>query len=187
MKLTCVLLMIAVVGCAGTQIRDNVLMPLAEQVFDHIYPQIEMGLIDAVKDGDLTSEAADLLRDEADKLKGILKNGNRSRLSEIDWRGLECWASRGVQTMIDDRTISPGVATSLFQRIVNFRDMLLELTGKVVWNSSRPIYSTDKTVGGGPTFLGYAPKLDINWTALEHHNRPRRALGLPEISWSAIE
>lgn len=176
--MTCLLL----VGCTATEVKDNILMPLAAKVFDHIMPQIEIGLADAVADGEMDQAAADYLMGEAQKLSEYLNQGLREDTSTIDWTSLEPWAARGVQVMIDDGTISPGVATSLLQRIVNFRDLLIELNSLISWNGTRARYSETETVGGKPVFLGYEPKLDLNWTELERHNRPRRALGLPEVT-----
>ena len=169
-------------ACTGVAVRDNILMPLASEIYGHIYPQIELGLADAVEDGDLPAEGAEAVLQQADLLKAVLQAGDRVATLEVDWSQLEPWAARGVQDMIDDGTISPGVATSLFQRIVNFRDLLSELGVMLSRSSTRGIYSTEKVIAGRPVFLGYAPKVDPDWTPLERHNRPRRALGLPEIS-----
>lgn len=175
-------LLLVTAGCTGVQVRDNILMPLASEIYEHIYPQIELGLADAVQDGDLTQEGADLLLGQADALREALRGQDRSQVLAIDWNALEAWAARGVQDMVDDGTISPGVATSLLQRIVNFRDLLSELGVRFAWDGSRPIYSTTELTGGRPTFTGYATKVRLDWTPLDRHNAPRRALGLPEIT-----
>jgi hypothetical protein len=178
--LACLLLMVA--GCTGVQIRDNVLLPLASEIYEHVYPQIELGLADAVQDGDLTQEGADLLLAQADALREALRGQDRTQILAIDWNSLEAWAARGVQDMIDDGTISPGVATSLLQRIVNFRDLLAELGVRFAMGGTRPIYSTTETVGGKPAFVGFMPRVRLDWTPLDRHNEPRRALGLPEVT-----
>jgi hypothetical protein len=176
--MTCLLL----VGCTSTAVKDNILMPLAAKVFDNVLPHIELGLKDAVADGDLDQATADYLLAEAKKLSEYLNQGLRDEASTIDWQSLEPWASRGVQALVDDGTISPGVATSLFQRIVNFRDLLIELNSLISWSSTRSRYSETEVVGGKPVFLGYEPELDLTWNELDRHNRPRRELGLPEIT-----
>jgi len=154
------------VSCTSTAVKDNILTPLAARVFAHIVPHIELGLADAVEDGDLLQESADLLLAEAYKLRDYLNEGLRDEASSIDWTALEPWASRGVQAMIDDGTISPGVATSLFQRIATFRDLLIELNSLISWNTTRARYSTTETVGGRPVFLGFEPKLDLKEAGL---------------------
>jgi len=123
--LACILLVAA--GCTGVQVRDNILMPLASEIFEHVYPEIELGLADAVEDGDLSQEGADLLLAQADALREALRGQDRTAILAFDWNALEGWAARGVQRMIDDGTISPGVATSLLQRLVNLRELLAEL------------------------------------------------------------
>ena len=154
------------VSCTSTAVKDNILMPLAANVFGHIMPQIELGLADAVADGDLDQATADYLLAEANKLKDYLNEGLRDEASTIDWTALEPWASRGVQAMIDDGTVSPGVATSLLQRIATFRNLLIELNSLISWNTTRPRYSTTETVGGRPVFLGYEPELDLTEAGL---------------------
>lgn len=163
MKLTAfICLTLLLVGCTSTAIMDNILVPLAARVFDLIYPQIQAGLEDAVADGDLPQEAADYLLGEATKLRDLLHAGARAKVLEIDWLSLEPWAARGVQDMVDRGVISVGVATSLLQRIVNFRDLLTELSGVVHWNGTRKIYSETESINGDPVFLGYAPKVSFD-------------------------
>lgn len=181
-----IIALITCLGCTGVQVRDNILMPLASEIYGHIYPQIKLGLADAVEDGDLTVQGGEALLEQADHLRAVLLAGNRAGTLEVDWSLLEGWAARGVQTMVDDGTISPGVATSLFQRIVNFRDLLTELGVMLSRSNSRSIYSTEKVIGGDPIFLGYAPEIDPDWTLLDRHNRPRRALGLPEVKMEEL-
>lgn len=178
--LTVFLLSIMVAGCAGTQFRDQILLPMAAEIYGRLYPQIELGLEDAVTDGELTQEGADFLLSEADKLREILLSGDRSRIAEVDWTALETWATRGVQRLVDDGTISPIVATSLYQRIVNFRDLLLELGIKLclTW----PTRTASKSFYIGRYYLGELPVADFTRTPLERHNRPRRALGVKEVT-----
>ena len=156
-------------SCTGVQVRDTILLPLAREIYEHLVPQIELGLADAVEDGDLSTEGAEALLVLSDQLREALKSGDRSQALAVDWPTLEAWAVRGVQRLVDDGTISPAVATSLYQRIVNFRDLLAELGVRIVWSGVRPIYSTTETIGGDPVFVGFPPKVRPD---------PRERLGL---------
>lgn len=182
MRVFLVLTLALLSGCTAAEVRDNILIPLAAEVYEHIYIEIERGLADAVEDGDLTPEGAEFLLMEARAFREALRSGDLDRILDVPWNLLEPWATRGVQKLVDDGKISPAVATSLYRRIVNFRDLLKTLGTPVSWNSTRSTYSTEKVVNGDKVFLGFAPKLDVTWTPLQRHNEPRRALGVPELS-----
>ena len=122
---------LALASCAGVKARDNVLLPIANIVYENVRTDIDRGIADAVEDGDLTASAAASATALADSLGSILDSGDRAQLAGFPWLTLEAYAVRGVQDMIDDGEVSEGVATVLLQRIVNFREVLAELGNRI--------------------------------------------------------
>jgi hypothetical protein len=182
------LIALMLAGCAGITVRDTVLLPVVAQVYENVYPSIILGLEAGMNSGEISPEKAAALMFEADKLRDALRMGAREGIIEIDWVALEPWAKRGVQSLIDNGTISPMIATPLLQRIVNFRQALEQLGIKVTFAkvNTMPIYSTTETIGGRPVYIGEQYPLQMNWTPLERHNAPRRALGMPELTWEDL-
>ena len=116
-------------GCvfAGDIPRDELILPIAKKVYRLTDDYIDRGIADGLQDGDLLPAAADTLTASNDALRVAFDTEERARVIAIDWQSLVPWATRGVTDMIDDGKISEGAATSLYQRIVNWRDAMAML------------------------------------------------------------
>lgn len=162
-------------SCVGIAVRDEVMMPLAERIYKKVREHVLVGVNDGFEKGDLTEARAKLVLDADMALLGALEVGDRAAATAVDWSLLEPWATRGVQRWVADGLISEGVATSLYQRIVNMRDMLVQLGTRLTLGM--PSGGT-RACRIGRHYLGQYSRLSLSWTPLVKHNRPRAQLGV---------
>ena len=93
----------------------------------------------------------------------------------MDWRSLVPWAIRGIADMVDDGEISEGVATSLYQRVVNWRDamaMLGERVGLPRVTPRGPVFHYKDSLGRSFRYVGRD-------RTIRKRLDPRNELGLP--------
>ena len=115
---------VLVAGCVGTQVRDEVLLPLAGEIYGAILPDIERGLASAVGKGEISEDAAQALVLAARAMKDAISNGDLAGLAGAPWDQLQIWAIRGIDEAVEEGEISLGVSQSLKQRVLNFGDLL---------------------------------------------------------------
>lgn len=180
-KLFISLLILAIVlpGCIGIAARDKILMPTGEKIYSRIYNNIDRGLKDGIEDGDLTQAEADNLYSMADALGQAFEDNDRGALLAIDWATLESWALRGIQDLVDDGVISEGVATSLYVRLLNFRDLLSQLGNRIEFGMNSGGTRAARYCG---VYFGQYSKMKWGYTRLDKHNEPRRRLGVKELT-----
>lgn len=174
-----ILLLLLLTSCVGIAARDEIMMPLAERIYSKVREHVLIGINDGFEKGDVTEARAKLVMDADEALLAALKAGDRAAATAVDWSLLEPWATRGVKRMIADGVISEGVATSLYQRIVNMRDLLVQLGTRLSlgWPSGGT-----RARRFGPWYCGQYPRLSLTWTRLTPHNRPRIQLGVAPLT-----
>lgn len=129
-------------SCATTNVRTGILMPTAETAFGSIKSDLVRGIADGVEDGDIDESKAGGLRGAVDALEDALRSRDveRIRAEGGAWIELKGWAIRGVQDRVEDGELSPGVATSFLERILNFGLVLDDLRAAMVDPDARPRY-----------------------------------------------
>lgn len=174
-----VILLLLLSSCTGIAIRDEVMMPLATRIYKKVREHVLIGLNDGLEKGNVTEAQAKLVLDADLELLTALKAGDRAAACAVDWSLLEPWATRGVLQWVTDGVISEGVATSLYQRIVNMRELLVQLGTRLslAWPSGGT-----RACRIGRHYLGQYPKLSLTWTRLTPHNRPRIQLGVAPLT-----
>jgi hypothetical protein len=117
-------------GCASRGVRPRVLFPPAALTWPAVEEDLHRGLADGVEDGELTEEAAQLLRAEGDELEAALDARDLMGVRVVAWEeGLEPWAARGIDDKLADGEVGPGVADSLRGQLEDFTTVVLQLQG----------------------------------------------------------
>lgn len=111
MRILACVLMLAVAGCAGDKARDRILAPTLGLAAQGIESEIDMGLWDAVDEGEITEEE----RDELDALY--------EPLFMSTWPEAREWAERGINTI----DVSPKIRASAMERLDMYGEAINEL------------------------------------------------------------
>lgn len=157
------LLLLALTGCATTQAIDLTLLPAAQEAWPSVRADIEMGVTGALELGEITDVEAASIRQEMDTLTTGLAESH-FLIAGVDWPTLEGWGVRGIQRRVEIGQISEGVATSLYERLLNFRNTVAILSGRMAL-SERP---------------AVRPPLGSDW--FEAHGYVRDELGVPRTT-----
>lgn len=113
----------------GSKVDDVALFKPAQIAWSAVENDLLRGIDDGVSEGDLTTEAADDLRSDADDMEDALRAKDRDALRLVPWGELEPWAERGIDDKVIDGEIGVGVAGSLLEQLRNFTTVIDKLRG----------------------------------------------------------
>lgn len=116
-------------SCIGPKVDRAALFTPARDAWPDVRSDLELGLEDGREDGELSQEAAGVLRAQADDLGKALEATDRSALRKVPWPALRPWSSRGIDVRLERGEIGPGVATSFREHLANFDQILQRLRG----------------------------------------------------------
>lgn len=167
-------------SCAATILSHQMLWPSARAMWPPIRGEAESGIEAARATQDLSAEEAEAAWAAVLAMDEGLMAGN---VAEVDWDLIMPWAVRGIRLKILNGLISETGATILYQRLINFQNILDVLAGRRKRLSS----------GTGATKIyirdyGYYYPHGITPLSMEPHhtdNNPRRELGLPLLGKDA--
>ena len=117
------LFLVLLVGCPSTVVKEEVQIPLGANVWPAVRANILSGL-----SSETTDETTRLsIQSNVNTLTKGLDEEALSLIRLVDWTKLRSWAELGVADMVDSGEITPGVATSLLERIKQFSNIMLSL------------------------------------------------------------
>lgn len=114
-------------ACIGNRTNIAITKP-ALTGWESVETSYEIGVNDAVRDGDLDAEAANVLRVRADLLEQALRDENVAGVVSADWPSIRDYVERGIAQQLEDGLIGPGVATSLRNELDLFNQSIQRLT-----------------------------------------------------------
>lgn len=154
-------------GCLSAKAKESAVLPAARGAWVGVRADVELG-IEHAPDASINDVGPAVAQ-----LDSALASGLRAELMLVRWQVIEPYAVRGVQWRVASGEISEMVATSFYQRIVNFSDALAMLTS-IVFVSPRRSELTWTVDGPAVAWYGSQSSGDKNY----YYNLPRRRLGL---------
>ena len=119
----------ALQACITPKIDSFALFKPAQITWPAIENDLHRGIDDGIEDGDLTANAAALLRGQGINMETALHDKDLDALRLVPWGTLDPWAGRGITDKEADGEIGPGVAKSLREQLTNFTTLINKLQG----------------------------------------------------------
>ena len=111
-------------GCLSPKTKREVILPAAIYAWPGVREDLERGINAYLQSPLLSPEAADALLAQILVLDRSLKNKDLNTLRSVNWLELAPWAEKGIEEKILSGEISPRVAESLRERLLNFTHVM---------------------------------------------------------------
>lgn len=118
-------------GCAlfGPTVDELALFEPAQLAWPDVWGDLEEGYTDGEAAGDLTAEAAGVLRAASVDMGKALNAKSVDDLRAVPWNTMEPWAYRGIDARLAREEIGPGVADSFRVNVGQFSRAVHRLVG----------------------------------------------------------
>lgn len=128
-KLASLLVLLVLSACAGTAARNETLLPAIRNAWTGVQADSTSGIHAALTAAEITAEAAIAAHKSIADAGTALEVGDVIAVASVPWTSITGFAERGITARVMSREIGPGVASSLRERLRQFRDGLAKFTG----------------------------------------------------------
>jgi len=128
-RLFAMLMPLILLACAGTAARNETLLPAIRNAWPGVQADATAGVHAAVTTAEITAEAAVAAHKSFADAGVALEVGDVVAIASVPWVSITGFAERGITARVMSREVGPGVASSLRERLAQFRAALSKFTG----------------------------------------------------------